>query len=204
MKPKTIYRYICIFIILVICLLVYMHYNSTNKKMVKNLASLGNKTFMASSKYADVEYKTSNDAKTLYITVKYKDLTGVSAAHIHVNNNGSPGQILAWLGTTPQWQQGVLQNTPGKNAPCCFNKKNPFCTLAAPSDTPDINELSNTVMNFTVTNNSCNSGCPWIENGTLLDFHGFNFQQIINCKLTNEKPGLDLISNTAFTEVKNE
>ena len=41
--------------------------------------------------------------------------------------------------------------------------------------------------------------CPWLENGTFLDVHGFNFQKVINGKLTNEKPGADIISNTLFS-----
>jgi hypothetical protein len=174
-----------------------MFYTSSNQQSTK-LHVLGNTTFASSSKYADVEYNTSSDSNTLYITVNYKDLTGVSAIHIHVNNNGSPGPVLAWLGTTSEWQSGVAQNTPGGNSPCC-NKINKLCTLVAPNSTPNIRELSNTTMTFTVTNPLCNKKCPWINNGTLLDVHGFNFQKVVDGNLTSETPGADIISNTVFT-----
>lgn len=188
-------------VIIIFGLIFYFVFNNlfaTKKnKVLTNLSHLGNKTFISTCKYADVEYETSQDAETIFITVKYKDLTGVSAIHIHVNNNGMPGPILAWLGTTDEWQQGITQNTPGTNSPCC-NENNPLCTLVAPSGTPNINNLSNSLMKYTVKNNYCNKGCPWIEAGTLLDVHGFNFQKVINCQLTKEKPGLDLISNNPF------
>ena len=173
-------------------------YKSNNSKIqsFSNIELYGNKKFKSTSKFADVEFTTSQDAQTIYITVNYKDLTGVSAIHIHTNNNGMPGPILAWLGTSHEWQHGVAQNTPGSNAPCC-TEDNPLCTLAAPKSTPYVNSLSNTTRTFTVTNKTC-KGCPWIENGTLLDVHGFNFQKVLNGQLTTEKPGADMISNTLF------
>jgi hypothetical protein len=204
MKKKG-YNYIIIIIVIVIIILLFLWYSgiiNLQKQSFNNLNSLGNKTFKSSSKYADVEFTTSYDAKTLHIKVYFKDLTGVSAIHIHVNNKGMPGPILAWLGTTKEWNLGVAQNTPGSNSPCCA-KNNPLCTLAAPKSTPNINNLSNSVMNFTVSNENCDNSCPWIENGALLDVHGFNFQKVINGKLTSEKPGADMISNTLFTPVDN-
>jgi len=200
---RTILLLLFLIVIVIVGLLCYFVFNSSfftkknTNKVLTSLSHLGNKTFISTCKYADVEYTTSQDAETLFITVKYKDLTGVSAIHIHVNNNGTPGPILAWLGTTDDWQQGVTQNTPGTNSPCC-NINNPLCSLIAPLGTPNINNLSNSVMKYTVKNNCCNKYCPWIESGTLLDVHGLNFQKVINCQLTKEKPGLDLISNTPF------
>ena len=186
--------------ILVIIIVLYILFNFLRtfyfKSKSEGLNSYANKTFYSSCKYADVEFTASDDGNTLFINVNYKDLTGVSAIHIHTNNNGSPGPILAWLGTTNEWQHGVAQNTPGSNSPCC-SINNPLCTLAAPNSTPYINNLSNTVQTFTVTNMNCKD-CPWLENGTFLDVHGFNFQKVINGKLTNEKPGADIISNTLF------
>jgi hypothetical protein len=152
--------------------------------------------FKAATKYADASYTISADGNTLYVTVNYKNLKDVSAVHIHTNNNGSPGPIIAWLGTTEEWQQGVTQNTPGKNSPCC-NVNNPLCTLAAPIDTPLIQELTNSVRTFTVTN-TCGKDCPWIENGTLLVIHGYNFQRVVNGKLTKEAPGIDPIAHVEF------
>lgn len=203
MKKNNNYLPIAIVIIIIIIIVVFLGNNMPMpKKPSVNLNSLGNKTFKSSCKYADVEYTTSLDAKTLNIIVHYKDLTGVSGIHIHVNKKGMPGPILAWLGTTKEWALGVAQNTPGSNAPCC-TKNNPLCTLAAPKGTPDINNLSNTVMTFKVNNENCDNSCPWIENGTLLDVHGFNFQKVINGKLTSEKPSADMISNTQFVLVNN-
>jgi len=204
MRKRYNYIAIAIVIIIITIIIVFLGYKNTTipKKQSVSLSSLGNKTFRSTCKYADVEYTTSADAKTMNITIQYKDLTGVSAIHIHVNNNGMPGPILAWLGTTKEWQLGVAQNTPGSNSPCCYTQ-NPLCTLAAPEGTPNINNLSNSVMTFQFSNKNCNSGCPWIENGTLLDVHGFNFQKVIDCKLTSEKPGADMISNTPFILVNN-
>jgi hypothetical protein len=167
------------------------------RKTKKNNTSLGKKSFNASSKYVDVSFITNSDGKSINITARYKDLNGVSAIHIHNNNNGSPGPILAWLGTTEEWQQGVTQNTPGKNCPCC-NNNNPLCTLAAPKGTPKIMNLSKSKKYFNVKNKSCNKSCPWIQKGTFLVIHGFNFQRVENGELTKENPGLDVIAAIPF------
>lgn len=138
------------------------------------------------------------------MTVKYKNLEGVSALHIHVNKNGSPGPVLAWLGTTKEWQRGVAQTAKNGNAPCC-TKNNPNCTLASPENigTPYIQEIMvNTEKTFVVYNDCGKSGkCPWIKNGTLLDIHGFNFQQKIDGQLTDGKPGADIIYQSKFNQI---
>ena len=196
------------FIILVIVLIIVVIYllrlffssgSKTNEKTNEKMLHLGNKKFTASSKYADVSYITSENTDTLTIQVNYKDLTGVSAIHIHVNDNGSPGPVLAWLGTTPEWQNGTVQNTPGTNIPC-FNVNNRLCNLIAPENTPLISNLSNNTMVFTVKKNFCEGGCkcPWIKNGTLLDVHGFNFQKYNNGVPSKEKPGADIIDQQKF------
>jgi len=167
------------------------------RKTKKNITSLGKKSFNASSKYVDVSFSKNSDGQLINISAKYKDLKGVSAIHIHVNNNGSPGPIIAWLGTTEEWQQGVIQNTPGKNSPCC-NYNNPLCTLAAPKGTPKIMNLSKSKKYFNIENNSCNKSCPWIKNGTFLVIHGFNFQKVENGELTKENTGLDVIAAIPF------
>jgi len=203
MKNSKFINYIfgIIIILLVLYVLYYFINNFTSKTTYNNMSFYKNKTFRTTCKYADVEFTTSSDGQTLYITVNYKDLTGVSAIHIHTNNNGMPGPILAWLGTTTEWQHGVAQNTPGSNSPCC-SPDNPLCVLAAPENTPNCKNLSNTVQRYTVQNRNCKD-CPWLENGTLLDVHGFNFQKVINGKPTNEKPGADMIINVPFTLVNN-
>ena len=167
------------------------------KNISNSQNSLGNKTFKATSKYADVLFKTSENGESINITANYKDLKGVSAIHIHNNENGSPGQIIAWLGTTDEWQNGVLQNTPGKNSPCC-TAGDPLAKLAAPNGTPNIINLSNSMMTFDVTKSNCNKKCTWINNGAFLVVHGFNFQRMENGELTSGKPGLDILNHTAF------
>lgn len=47
----------------------------------------------------------------------------------------------------------------------------------------------------------CTATLPWISKGTLLDSHGFNFQQLINGVLTNQAPGADMLENIPFTPV---
>jgi len=189
-------------VIFVIIYVIYMLFKLYKNKRqgydnLNNFKSLGNKTFKASSKYADVSFKTSDDGESINITANYKDLKGVSAIHIHNNNNGAPGQIIAWLGTTDEWQTGVLQNTPGKNSPCC-NVDDPLAKLIAPNGTPNILTLANSMMTYDVNNSQCNNKCPWIKNGTFLVIHGFNFQRVKDGELTTGKPGLDVMVYSAF------
>lgn len=158
--------------------------------------------FLAQNKYADVEYTVNKSKTKLYITVRFKDLKEASAVHIHANNNGMPGPILAWLATSPEWKAGVKQNTPGTNLPCS-SVKNPLCNLIAPLNTKNVKELSNKTIKLTITKDFCNDKCNWIEQGTLLDIHGYNFQRIEHGCLTNGKPGLDLIMNTPFECISN-
>ena len=159
------------------------------------------KKFSASSPYADVVFFGNNSR--MYINIKYKNLSGVSAIHIHVNNKGKPGPVLAWMGTTIQWQRGVAQTNPNGNSPCC-TKNNPLCILASPPNigTPYLSShLENTEKTFVFYNEYVNGSCPWINNGTLLDIHGFNFQENINGKLTDKKPGADIIYQSEFVQI---
>jgi hypothetical protein len=195
-KQKKFVVYLITAILLVLCIICLLQYLLFNKSK-QSFKNIKNSTFEASTKYADVNFKTSNDEQTLFITVNYKDLSDVSALHIHTNKNGSPGPIIAWLGTSNQWQHGVAQNKTGKNSPCC-GVNNPLCKLAAPFGTPHVQDLSNSVRTFTVTNSS-GSHCPWIENGTMLVVHGYNFQTVVDGKLTNKKPGIDPIAHVKFT-----
>jgi hypothetical protein len=168
-------------------------YNNSNEKL---------QIYTSQNKYADVTFKANNNV--MYVTIKYKDLAGVSAIHIHANENGSPGPILGWLGTTQQWQDGVKQNTPGTNSPCC-TKNNPKCILTAPNGTPFLSvEMEKMEKTFTFYKKcgtqKCKSECMWIKNGSFLVVHGFNFQQVVDGNLTNGKPGLDIIEHTPFTQ----
>jgi hypothetical protein len=189
-------------VVLIILYIVYYLFQSSSK--IAAFSGNGNfQEFQALANCADVTFK-ANDT-VMYVNVKYKDLTGVSALHIHVNNNGMPGPILGWLGTTEAWQRGVAQNTAGSNSPCC-TKNNPKCNLVAPAGTPFLTkEMEGTEQDFVFYKQCgksvCNAKLPWISQGTLLDSHGFNFQQLINGVLTNQAPGADMLENVPFTSV---
>ena len=159
------------------------------------------KQYVAKSKYVTVSYTMDNSMR-MRIHAKFGDLTGVSAIHIHTNNNGKPGPIIAWLATTREWKSGVLQNTPGKNAPCC-GSNNPMCSLAGSADsTPLIQSVANTEMDYVVKNEFCKSSaankCPWINNGTILVIHGLNFQRVENGCLTDGPVGIDVLQAIPF------
>lgn len=199
------YTFFVISIIIAIIAIIVLMFNNTQQnthKSTNDIVDLSNKTFYASSKYADVTYTTSENADILIINVNYKDLSGVSAIHIHVNDNGKPGPILAWLGTTLEWNSGTVQNTPGTNLPC-HSKNNKLCNLIAPPETPLISELYNVKKTYIIKKEQCdnNCSCPWINNGTLLDIHGFNFQKFINGIPTEQKPGADVIDQQKFTKI---
>jgi hypothetical protein len=191
----------CIIFLALIILIFYLFNNYI--KIVSNFTTNDFKEYTVKSKHADVVFRSNNSV--MYVSIKYKNLAGLSAIHIHANTNGSPGPILAWLGTTSQWQHGVKQNTPGTNSPCC-TRNNPNCTLVAPPGTPYLSkELENTEKYFIFykkcNTNSCKSDCEWIENGTFLVSHGFNFQQLYDGVLTKAPPGpgIDVIEALPFT-----
>lgn len=162
------------------------------------------KQYVAKSKYVTVSYTMDSSADSIHIHAKFGDLTGVSAIHIHTNNNGKPGPIIAWLATTSEWKSGVLQNTPGKNAPCC-GSNNHMCSLAGPADsTPLIQRVANTELDYVVKNEFCkaSAACPWINNGTILVVHGFNFQRVENGCLTDAPAGIDPLQAIPFAASK--
>jgi len=173
-------------------------------------ASSKSPQYVAKSKYAAVSYAADSSSDAIRIHAKFGDLTGVSAIHIHTNDNGKPGPIIAWLATTSEWKSGVLQNTPGKNAPCC-GSNNPMCSLAGPADsTPLIQSVANTEMDYVVKNDFCKSSaaaatankCPWINNGTILVIHGPNFQRVANGCLTDGPVGIDVLQAIPFAASK--
>lgn len=190
--------------IVVLVVVVVAYYFLGYNKSVSAFSGNDFQSFQVSANCADVTFK-ANDT-VMYINIKYKDLTGISAIHIHVNNNGMPGPILAWLGTTEAWQRGVAQNALGSNSPSC-TRNNPKCNLVAPEGTPFLTKaMEGTERNFTFYKqcgtSKCNATLPWISKGTLLDSHGFNFQQLINGVLTNQAPGADMLENILFTPVQ--
>lgn len=164
----------------------------------------GGSTHVARAKHVTVSYTMDSSADSISIHAKFGDLTGVSAIHIHTNNNGKPGPIIAWLATTSEWKSGVLQNTPGKNAPCC-GPNNPMCCLAGPADsTPLVKTVANTEMDYVVKNEFCKAStaaankCPWINNGTILVIHGLNFQRVANGCITDGPVGIDVLQAIPF------
>jgi len=158
--------------------------------------------YEASNQYADVVFYTNSTSQQfLFIEVNIKNAEGVSAVHIHINNNGSSGPIIAWLATTPEWEHGILQNTPLTNYPCTGNGF-PMATLISPTGTPNINEIVNKKKRFIVEKPAC-SECAWISTGTRLDIHGKKFQQLYCCELVGETPGLDMLVSTAFVQALN-
>jgi hypothetical protein len=169
-------------------------------------ASAKSSPYVAKTKYAAVSYAADSSSDAIRIHAKFGDLTGVSAIHIHTNDNGKPGPIIAWLATTSEWKSGVLQNTPGKNAPCC-GSNNPMCSLAGPADsTPLIQSVANTEMDYVVKNDFCKASaankCPWINNGTILVIHGPNFQRVANGCLTDGPVGIDVLQAIPFAASK--
>ena len=203
LKKNSLTQIVFLAIVVLVVVCVGYYFLGSNKSVS---AFSGNdfQSFQVTANCADVTFK-ANDT-VMYINIKYKDLTGISAIHIHVNNNGMPGQILAWLGTTEAWQRGVAQNTAGSNSPCC-TKNNPKCNLVAPEGTPFLTKaMEGTERDFTFYKqcgtSKCNATLPWISKGTLLDSHGFNFQQLINGVLTNQPPGADMLENILFTPVQ--
>jgi hypothetical protein len=157
------------------------------------------KEYYASSPYADVYFKANE--YFMFIKVNYLNINGVSGLHIHQNINGEPGPILAWLGTTIEWQYGVAQNGSNGNLPCCLIS-NTNCSLVAPEGTPYLNSINcPDSQYFIVYNQNIGCNCSWIQNGTLLDIHGFDFQQEYCGVKTSGTPGADMIDQAEFEEI---
>lgn len=165
--------------------------------------------YEAKSDYAHVTFYTrENDNDNLYVKAKFFDVSDVSGIHIHTNEGGSPGPIIAWLATSEEWQHGVLQNTPLTNGSsssyfCCTKqpKKNiNICNLIAPQGTPLTKDLSYKKRRYKIVKNVCTS-CAWLSNGTFLDIHGKDFQQVYGCKIVGTEPGIDMIDNVPFTQI---
>jgi hypothetical protein len=188
----------------VIGAIVYAFNKNATLEHFTTYVSAKSPQYVAKSKYVAVSYAADSSADAIRIHAKFGDLTGVSAIHIHTNDNGKPGPIIAWLATTSEWKSGVFQNTPGNNAPCC-GPNNPMCCLAGPTDsTPLIQSVANTEMDYVVRNDFCKakSMCPWINNGTILVVHGFKFQRVENGCLTDAPAGIDPLQAIPFATSK--
>jgi len=177
----------------------------------------GAAVFEARSSYVDVTFVAVPQApNTLYIRATFRDISTVSAAHIHTNYQGASGPIIVWLATSPEWQHGVLQNTPLTNSTpsyaCCIVPPkatglgcrpapsavpSDMCTLVAPPGTRDVSGLGGKTVYYVIQKNVCDS-CPWISDGTFLDVHGKNFQQIYGCRVVGTTPGIDMLASVPF------
>jgi len=159
--------------------------------------------FRAVSVYGICEYRVCAD-QTITGFIQYNNLQGVSAVHIHSAIDGEP--ILVWLATSREWTDGVAQGTPGANAPCC-SRCTSGCNLIAPAGTPITKYSSYQRFHFRVPipaacrDVAANGTCPWISQGTVLNFHGYDFQQVRNGCLTPGTPGADMIESVPFNPV---
>lgn len=154
--------------------------------------------YRAESPYGVAEYRVLPD-QSIEGFIRFGNLTGVSACHIHSAAGNNP--ILVWLASSPEWENGVAQGTPGANSPCCQPGQK-GCTILAPRGTPCSKTSSGQTFRFAARPTQCPGGtCPWISEGTLLNFHGYQFQQVVNGCMTGGSPGADMISSVAFVKV---
>ena len=59
----------------------------------------------------------------------------------------------------------------------------------------------NDSMAYVVSKEFCKKDCPWINKGTFLVIHGYDFQKVTNGCISNEKPGIDVIDAVPFTKI---
>lgn len=165
--------------------------------------------FTARNKYASIYLQEFNDVYVLeYVLTEDIFQDHISALHIHSNVKGQPGPILVWLMTTPKWQSGVLQLTPGKNSPCCIKMSGSHCALVAPDGTSFLDSLSpRRLYKKIISKNVCGNTCPGITQERphgFLVVHGDKFQKVDDdgC-LTNGEPGLDVLIATPLERLTN-
>ena len=177
--------------------------------------------YEAVSSYMKVTFVSAVQApNNLYVRADFYDVSSISGAHIHTNYNNNAGPIIVWLATSEEWQHGVLQNTPLTNTTasyaCCRScalktcrsccqrsstRSSPnMCTLIAPPGTPDARRLSYQTVYYIAQKTTCGS-CPWINDGTFLDVHGKQFQQVYDCTVVGTTPGVDMVDQVAFQAV---
>lgn len=119
--------------------------------------------FLAESQYGHAEtrwvkatyWKHKNGYKA---KVKFsKDLGDVSAIHIHKEEDGKVGPIIAWLATSDIWNKGFLQSQKNTNSPCCTLST---CTLQNPTeDTLDVSQAQGRTLELEIPQNGLGGGC---------------------------------------------
>ncbi len=145
-------------------------------------------TASAKLPYASATY--SKHGNTYKAQVSFaRNLSMVSAVHIHREMNGTIGPIIAWLGTTPEWQDEPHHIANNTNTPCC---KDAPCNLIAPPGTPDIDSLASTTIDVTIPYGhvDCDADAHLADKDVYLVVHGKNF--------TAENKWLDIIGHAKF------
>jgi hypothetical protein len=172
--------------------------------MLKNMTT-NLREFQSHNEYASVKIQEEHDYYMMEAIFSPRILHDVTAVHIHSNVNNAPGPIIAWLLTTSQWQNGVLQQTPGKNSPCCNVSTGSTCRLAAPPGTLTIDSIKpNTSYHFKIPRKYCGFSCPGITKNSPFAFlviHGTNFQYVTNGCLSAGKPQLDVLLASPLMQV---
>jgi len=150
-------------------------------------------SYTATTPYASIEF--SVESTRIFGMVHFKDLTNVSAIHIHSDLPGAP--ILVWLATSPQWERGVAQTTPLANYPCCLTPNSQKCSLLSPYWVPYTQDCSYSCFPFDVSIEMCGQQtlCPWQTQHFIFNIHGYDFQSMssMGCP-TSLKPGASLLS----------
>jgi hypothetical protein len=127
------------------------------------------------------------------------NIPGLSAAHLHSSVKGKPGPILHWLGTSRAWANGVAQNTPISNYPCCNNSR---CTLAAPRGTRRI--AKKITKTFKLGQKKCRKCHPLDGNLSkmFLVVHGTNYKTAKGCTRSRKKNGIDVVGAAKLKQVR--
>lgn len=153
--------------------------------------------YSSKSKYVDLVWDVYDNKICGY--AYFKDLSEVSAIHIHSNLPTMP--ILVWIASSQEWENGVAQATPLSNAPCCFIRKGDdlqtLCSLKSPYHVPNTKFSSFTSSSFCVELEPCLSkDCDWKKNDFVINVHGYNFASVGKSGCPDSlKPGADVISS---------
>lgn len=155
--------------------------------------------FLAESQYGHAEtrwvkatyWKEGGQYKA---RVKFNDnLDGVSAVHIHKDDNGKIGPIIAWLATSDTWNNGYLQSQKDGNSPCCALS---MCSRENPTqDTLSISQAEDKTLELDIPQKGLSDECDAYHalkhKKVFLVVHGTN--------ISDKPPGdLDVIEHSKF------